>query len=392
MGEKSTSVIAVLCTPDQEDDNASYEAKRPPPPLIAAQIPNLPPGEHTDGAGLVLRVSDNGRRHWVLRTRFQGRAKNVGMGAYPGTTLAQARKAAQDARKMIGDGFDPVSRRPEVKEANRVPFFIEAGLRYIELNRPDWRNAKHAAQWRSTLETYAFPAIGDKPVDQITSNDVMELLEAIWHTKRETAGRVRQRLSAIFGYCMAHGWCTSDPASSSVLRVLPKAKPAVNHHPALAYTDVPKVLRQVEMSTSYPATKLAFRLLALTACRSGEVRGMTWDEVDWETATWTIPMQRTKTAREYRVPLSAASMKVLQEAREYPGPDGLIFTAPRSGGQLSDMTLLAVLRRLKVPAVPHGFRSSFRSWAAEQGADWATAEASLGHSVGSTVEPILPAL
>ena len=356
--------------------------------LIAAQVPNLPPGEHTDGAGLVLRVSDNGRRHWVLRTRFQGKAKNIGMGPYPGTSLKQARKDSEAARKMIADGHDPVSRRVEVKEANRVPLFIEASLRYIELNRPDWRNAKHAAQWRSTLENYAFPAIGDKPVDEITSSDVMELLEEIWHEKRETAGRVRQRMSAVFSYCMVRGWCTSDPASSSILRVLPKAKPAVTHHPALAYGDIPKVLRKVELSTAYPATKLAFRLLALTACRSGEVRGMTWDEVDWETATWTVPMQRTKTAREHRVPLSSAAMKVLEEAWGYSSgeQDALIFTAPRSGGQLSDMTLLAVLRRLKVPAVPHGFRSSFRSWAAEQGADWATAEASLGHAIGNTVE------
>jgi integrase len=323
-----------------------------------------------------------------LRTRFQGKAKNLGLGGFPGTTLAQARRAAQDARKMIADGHDPVSRRPEVKEANRVPTFIEAALWYIELNRPSWRNAKHAGQWESTLQTYAYPAIGDKPVDQITSNDVMQLLEAIWNEKRETAGRVRQRLSAIFAYSMARGWCTSDPASPSILKVLPRAKPAVNHHAALAYTDVPKVLRQVEMSTSYPATKLAFRLLALTACRSGEIRGMTWDEVDWGAAIWTIPMQRTKTAREHRVPLSSAATKVLQEAWGYSSgeQDALVFTAPRSGGQLSDMTLLAVLRRLGIPAVPHGFRSSFRSWAAERGADWATAEASLGHSVGSTVE------
>ena len=160
----------------------------------------------------------------------------------------------------------------------------------------------------------------------------------------------------------------------------------MTHHAALAHGDVPKVLRQVEMSTSYPATKLAFRLLALTACRSGEIRGATWGEIDQETATWTIPMQRTKTARVHRIPLSSAAMKVLEEARLYSGPDGLVFTAPRTGGQLSDMTLLAVLRRLKVPAVPHGFRATFRSWAAEQGADWATAEASLGHSIGNTVE------
>ena len=140
-----------------------------------------------------------------LRTRFQGKAKNIGLGGFPGTTLAQARKAAQDARKMIADGHDPVSRRVEVKEANRVPIFIEAAIRYVELSRPSWRNAKHAGQWESTLQTYAYPAIGDKPVDEITSSDVMELLEEIWHTKRETAGRVRQRLSAIFAYCVARG-------------------------------------------------------------------------------------------------------------------------------------------------------------------------------------------
>ena len=354
--------------------------------LVAAQIPKLPPGEHTDGHGLVLRVTDNGRRAWVLRTRYKGRATNLGLGSYPGTTLAQARKAAQDARKMIAEGHDPVSRRAEVREAARVPTFIEAAARYIELNRPSWRNAKHAAQWQSTLETYAFPAIGLRPVDAITSSDVMGLLGAIWNEKRETASRVRQRLSAVFSFAMAMGWCASDPASPSILRVLPKAKPAVIHHPALAYGDVPKVLRRVELSTAYPMTKLCFRLLVLTACRSGEIRGAGWTEIDLPGALWTIPSDRTKTAREHRVPLSTEAVRVLEEARGYSAPDGLVFTAPRSGGQLSDMTLLAVLRRLKVAAVPHGFRSSFRDWCGEGGVDWATAEMALGHAVGSSTE------
>ena len=322
----------------------------------------------------------------MLRTRFQGKATNLGLGSYPGTTLAQARKAATDARKMIAEGHDPVSRRAEVREAARVLTFMEAADRYIELNRPSWRNAKHAAQWQSTLETYAFPAIGHRPVDAITSSDVMELLEVIWNEKRETAGRVRQRISAIFGYCVARGWCAGDPASPSILRVLPKTKPAVIHHPALAYGDVPKVLRQVELSTAYPMTKLCFRLLTLTAVRSGEVRGATWGEVDFDRAVWTIPPVRMKQRKEHRVPLSSAAMKVFREAREYSGPDGLCFTAPRSGGQLSDMTLLAVLRRLGIPAVIHGFRSSFRDWAAELGADWAVAEAALAHTVGNSTE------
>ncbi len=352
--------------------------------LVAAQIPKLPPGEHTDGHGLVLRVTDTGRRAWVLRTRFQGKATNLGLGSYPGTTLAQARKAAQDARKMIAEGHDPVSRRAEIREAARVPTFIGVATRYIELNRPTWRNAKHAAQWQSTLETYAFPAIGFSPVDAITTADVMELLEAIWHTKRETAGRVRQRLSAVFAYAMVMGWCSANP---SILGVLPKAKPDVTHHRALPYAAIPAVLRSVELSTAYTLTKLALRFLALTAVRSGEVRGLRWTELDLPGALWTIPSDRTKTAREHRVPLSTEAVRVLEEARGYSAPDGLVFTAPRSGGQLSDMTLLGLLRRLGVPMTPHGLRSSFRDWCAEKsGASWAVAEAALGHNVGNSVE------
>ena len=179
--------------------------------LIAVQVPNLPTGEHTDGQGLVLRVSENGRRHWVLRTRFQGKAKNIGLGGrFPGTTLKQARKDAVEARRMIADGHDPVSRRVEVQEANRVPFFIEAALRYLELNRPSWRNAKHAAQWENDLETYAFPAIGDKPVDEITSNDVMELLEAIWHD--EAGNRRPSAAEAIRHIRLLHGAGLVQPA------------------------------------------------------------------------------------------------------------------------------------------------------------------------------------
>ena len=216
------------------------------------------------------------------------------MAAFPGTTLKQARKDAEAARKMIGDGFDPVSRRPRSRGGQPGSHSSSRpALRYIELNRP--RLAQHQA--RGTVANQPCRPTPTRPSATSPSTRSPPAMSwSCWRksgtTKRETAGRVRQRLSAIFAYSMARGWCTSDPASPSILKVLPKAKPAVNHHPALACSDVPKVLRQVELSTAYPMTKLAFRLLALTATRSGEVRGMTWDEVDWETAKpGQIPMQ-----------------------------------------------------------------------------------------------------
>ena len=257
----------------------------------------------------------------------------------------------------------------------------------IELHRPTWSNSKHAAQWRSTLETYAFPLIGDKAVDAVTSADAMEVLTPIWTTKPETASRVRQRMETVMDWAVAQDYRPDNPAGRSLLKVLPKTQRLKEHHRALPYAEVPGVVRRVRESTAGQSTKLSFEFLVLTAARSGEVRGAEWDEIDWGSATWEVPAARMKARRPHRVPLSGRALEILREALELDDGLRLVFPAARGGRPASAMTFTALLRRLEIPAVPHGFRSSFRDWVIEQtSTPWAVAEAALAHNVGNSTE------
>ena len=348
--------------------------------LNPKQVATLQPGSHSDGGGLELRVSAEGARRWVVRLKVAGKMTTRGLGSFPAVSLADARKSAAVAVREAKDAALADAPEPEPD----VPTFWAAASRYIEANRPTWSNEKHANQWRNTLWSYAYPVIGSKPVDRVTSADVMDILEPVWLGKRETASRVRQRIEAVLDWCHARGYRPADnPAGRHLLKVLPRVKQAKDHHRALPYAEVPRALHRIRLSTAKELTKLAFEFLTLTAARSGEVRGAGWSEIDWETATWTVPAERMKARREHRVPLSRQAMGVLRDAWELSGPDGLVFPAPK-GGLMSDMTLLGVLRRLEIDAVPHGFRSSFRDWAAEQsGAPWAVCESALAHSASA---------
>ena len=351
--------------------------------LNPKQIATLQPGSHADGGGLELRVDANGARRWVVRLKADGKMTTRGLGSFPAVSLADARKSAatavRDAKATASATLEPV---PEP-----APTFWTAASRYIEANRPTWSNPKHAAQWRNTLWTYAHPAIGQKPVDEITSADVMDVLEPIWTEKRETASRVRQRIEAVLDWCHARGYRPADnPAGRHLLKVLPKVRKVKEHHRALPYQNVSNALRRIRLSTAYPLTKLGFEFMVLTASCSGEVRGAQWNEIDWEQATWSVPAERMKARREHRVPLSQQAMATLRDAWPLSGSGELVFPAPK-GGVMSDMTFLGMLRRLEIPAVPHGFRSSFRDWAAEQsGVGWAVCESALAHSIGNSVE------
>ena len=350
--------------------------------LSAQAIPKLTEGLHADGAGLALKVDVKGNRRWVWRGQVNGRAAMRGLGSYPEVSLKDARKAAQGLKEDAREGRLEVQGSPAP-----VPSFSQATAAVIKMRGPSWKNDKHAAQWRNTLATYVFPVVGDMPVDVITTAHVMDVLEPLWMVKHETASRLRQRCETVFDWAVARGHRQDNPAGKSILKVLPSTKRMKAHHRAVAYAEVPAVLRKVGLSTAYPLTKLAFRLAVLTAARSGEVRYADWTEIDWESATWTIPAAKMKAEREHRVPLSDQAMEVLRDAWAFSGPEGLIFPAPRSGKAMSDMTLLAILRRLKIDATVHGFRSSFRVWAAEcSGASWAVCEASLAHSIGSSTE------
>ncbi len=351
--------------------------------LNAQAIPKLTEaGTYADGNGLALKIDARGNRRWVWRGQAGGVAVMRGLGSFPEVSLKDARKAATGLKEDAREGRLEVQGSPAP-----VPSFSQATAAVLKMRRPTWKNDKHADQWRNTLATYAFPVIGDMPVHAITTAHVMDVLEPIWMTKHETASRLRQRCETVFDWSVARGHRQDNPAGKHLLKVLPSQRNMKEHHRALPYADVPAALRKVGLSTCYPLTKLAFRLLVFTAVRSGEVRGADWTEIDWECATWTIPAGRMKAGKEHRIPLSTQAMETLRDAWGISGPDGLLFPAPRTGKAVSDMTLTQLMRRLEIPSTVHGFRSSFRNWAAEQsGASWAVCEASLAHSIGSSTE------
>jgi len=361
--------------------------------LTALAVKNLTkPGRHGDGDGLYLYISPSGTKSWVQRIVVDGRRRDIGLGSYSTVGLASARSIAQDNRTAVAEGRDPVAEKREGREATHkptpsIPTFSEAAACVIALYRPTWRNTKHAAQWESTLATYVHPVMGRKGVDDISRADVMEVLTPIWTSKAETASRVRQRIETVMDWAIAQGYRQDNPASRSLLKVLPKTQRLKQHHLALPYGQVPGVMALVRECNANAPIKLAFEFLVLTAGRSGEVRDAEWGEIDWDSATWEVPASRMKAKRPHRVPLSGRAMEILGQALELSDRQGLIFPGMREGAPLSSMTFTNLLRRLGIPAVPHGFRSSFRDWVIEQtSTPWAVAEASLAHSVGNSTE------
>ncbi len=341
------------------------------------------PGRYSDGATLYLVVAPGGSKQWVQRLTVRRRQTDVGLGGYPVVGLREAREKAQANRAQARSGADPLLERRRAA----VPTFRDLASQHIEALRPSWRNAKHAAQWGSTLAAYAHPFIGNRPVDQVTRADVIGLLSPIWTKKPETARRVRQRVRAVMARANALEYIEHNPAGEGIDAALAKLPRIRAHHPALPYAQLPAALRAVRESTATPAVTLGFEFLALTACRSGELRGARWEETDMDAATWTVPASRMKGGRAHRVPLSEQAIAVLDEARGLVNGSGLVFPAPRSGLELSDMAFAQLLRRLELDFVPHGLRSSFRDWAAEQtNAPHAVMEAALAHSVKNTTE------
>ena len=341
------------------------------------------PGRYGDGATLYLVVAPGGSKQWVQRLTVRGKQTDIGLGGYPVVGLKEAREKAQANRTQARSGADPLSE----KRKAAVPTFRSLAAQHIEALRPSWRNAKHAAQWGSTLAAYAYPLIGNRPVDQITRAGVIGLLSPIWTEKPETARRVRQRVRAVMARAIALEYIEHNPAGEGIEAALARLPRVKAHHAALPYTQLPAALRAVRESPATPAVKLGFEFLALTACRSGEVREARWDEVDEDVAAWTVPAARMKGGRPHRVPLCGQAIAVLNEARRLDNGSGLLFPAPRSGVELSNMAFGQLLRRLGLDFVPHGLRSSFRDWAAEQtDAPHAVMEAALAHSVKNSTE------
>ena len=342
------------------------------------------PGQYADLNGLNPRVADSGAKHWIQRVTIAGKRRNIGLGGYPAVSLAEAREVAAANLRVIREGRDPIAEKRQTAEEQRrlpTPTFAHAAQPVIAPRRPTWSNAKHAAQWENTLATYVHPTLGKKLASDVTSADVLTVLTPIWTTKSETASRVRQRIETVLDWAVAQGYRTDNPAGRAIAKVLPRLPRVKEHHAALPDADVAAALQQVQESAATPATRLSFEFLVLTAARSSEVRLASWQEMDEESATWTVPASRMKARRAHRVPLSGPAIQVLKEARGLGEGDGLVFPGGRAGQPLSDMAHTSLLRRLAIPAVPHGFRSSFKDWCIEcTDTPWAVGEAALGNS------------
>ena len=359
-----------------------------PKKLSAAFVKTVKrPGRYGDGRGgfglsLLVKPTTTGRlsKTWSQRLRIHGHPVNVGLGAHPVVTLAEAREKALTNRRTVAQGRDPRS--------GGIPTFAEAVETVIAIHRPSWRSGgKYEAQWRGTLQRHAVPQIGHKRVHEITTADVMGVLLAsdFWNQKRVTARVVRQRIGAVMKWAVAQGYREDNPAGDAISAALPKNGVRVRHQRALPHGDVAAALERVRASDALPTTKLALEMLVLTACRSGEVRMARWAEFDSDRAIWTIPEDRTKSGREHRVPLSSGALKVLDQAKAIGDGNGLVFPGRRLR-PLGESTMSLLLRRFGIPCVPHGMRSSFRDWCSETGVRREVAEAALAHVVKNKVE------
>ncbi|MCA3219355.1 MAG: tyrosine-type recombinase/integrase [Burkholderiales bacterium] len=349
------------------------------------------PGMHFVGgvAGLALQVLPSGGRSWVLRVRIGGKRRDMGLGGFPDVPLAQAREAARRARDKIKNGIDPIEEARQAREVLRRAVqnaitFQDVAETYIDQQAPGWKNPKSAAQWRASLKAYAYPLIGSKYVRDITVQDVLAVVEPIWTTKTETASRVRQRMDKILGAAIARGYRPHpNPAAwdDNLENILPARGRVIKKQkqPSLPYTQIGEFMAELRKREGDGAAALEFAILC--ASRSGEVRGATWQEIDWNERTFTIPSERMKMDREHRVPLSTAALAVLERQWEAacaesphgkPDPKTLIFPSA-SGTEVSDATLNAVIKRMNEgvakwldkdgrAAVQHGFRSTFATW------------------------------
>ena len=362
-------------------------------PLAISKITK--PGTHAVGgvAGLALRVYPKGQRAWVLRTMVAGKRREFGLGGYPSVLPSSAKDRARATLDKIFSGLDPIEEKQRQRSALRAAkakavSFSKVAEQYIAQHEAGWKNPKHAAQWVTTLSTYAFPVIGSVTVASVDTPLVLKVLEPIWTEKTETASRLRGRIEVILDYATAKGLRDGpNPArwKGHLALTLPARRKVapVQHHAAIPVLEMPAFMKQLRGMDGVSARALEF--LTLTAARSGEVRGMTWGEVDLKNKLWTVPASRMKAKREHRVPLSDAAWLILESIKRVNGVN-LVFPGTR-GGALSDMSLTAVMRRMGVEAVPHGLRSSFRNWTAEMTSyPNEVAEMALAHTVSSATE------
>lgn len=353
--------------------------------LTARKVESAKAGKYSDGGNLYLIVSDAGARKWVLRFTWRGRAKEMGLGSAASVPLADAREKAASARRKIAQGLNPIEER---KRDGGIPNFGDLADDVRDALSAGFRNEKHKAQWKSTLETYAAP-LRSKPVDTITTDDVLAVLKPIWTTKAETASRVRGRIEKVLDAAKAKGFREGEnPARwrGHLDHLLSKpSKLARGHHAAMPYEEVATFITDLRQREATAA--LALELCILAAARSGEVLGMQWSEVDLSKKVWTVPAERMKAGREHRVPLSSRAMAILSQLEKLKAGN-FVFPGQARNRPLSNMAMEMVLRRMKIAhATVHGFRSSFRDWAGNVSSfPRELVETALAHVIGDKAE------
>ena len=350
--------------------------------LAAVFVRSAPVGRHADGNGLYLYVQPAGTRSWIQRLVIRGRKRELGLGSVHLVSLAEAREQALANRKLARAGGDPLV---DKRRLAAVPSFAAAAATVVEQKRAGWRSPRAAIDWLRSLERYVFPHIGSRPVSEVTSADLLAVLTPIWHAKPDTARRVRQRIAAVLEWAVAMEHRGDNPCDR-IGPVLGPQRDVVRHMRALPHHRVAAAIETVRASRATAAVKLALEFLVVTAARSGEVRLATWEEMDVAARVWTIPAERMKMNREHRVPLSVRAVEILDAARSLADHNPLVFPN-RWGNPVKDSFLSQLLKQLGVAAVPHGFRSSFRDWAAEKtDHPREVVEAALAHAVRNRVE------
>lgn len=359
--------------------------------------PTDPAIPHGGIVGLALHPSHTkGRGKWVLRyvSPLTGKRRNAGLGAYPEMGIAEVGRRASAMRTALAESKDPLEEKAKAEEAPKIPTFKEAAETLHKALLSGWKNPKHGQQWLNTLMEYVFPKLGQKLLPDIQPGDVAEVLKPIWLTKAETASRVKQRVHAVMSWGWAHKHCQSNPVDvvTHLLPQQPGKAVRTQHHPAMPWREIPKFVQQHLGAGNRPeVTRTLLEFVILTACRSGEARGMTWDEVDFKKQVWAIPAERMKAKMPHRVPLSPRALAILESQKgEH---ETLVFPSVRDQVELSDMALTSLLRRLQAAsdtpgriATAHGFRSSFRDWCSEKGYSRDLAERSLAHTIKDKVE------
>ena len=368
--------------------------------LSAAKVRTAKPGRYGDGNGLYLFVRQSGAeramRAWVFRYRMPGgRMREMGLGSADLVPLADVRVKAADLTRKVRAGIDPLAERDAIKaEAGAAMTFDAVATAYVAAHEAGWRNAKHRQQWKNTLATYAAPVLGNLPVATVDTGAVMRVLEPLWREKTETASRVRGRIESVLDFAAARGWRTGDNPARwrghlDNLLPAPSKVAKVQHHAALPWRQMGAFM--VDLGKQEGVAAIALRFAILTAARTGEAIGATWGEIDLAENVWTIPAERMKAGRDHRAPLSSGALAALAEARQLrtdQSDDAPVFPGGKAGKPLSNMAMLALLRRMeRGDLTAHGFRSTFRDWAGEStNHPREVAEAALAHTLSDKTE------